>query len=181
MNTSYIIKADYLKKYYPGYVESNIDDNSLNSFILISQDVNIQSILGYNMYRYIIDALVSFPTGSSLSAKYLELLTDFVRPSLALWSIYNAYPNLLYKATNKSVVTKSSDDSNVISIKELEYIRTGIRNNAEFYDSRIKEFIMNNTTDFMEYFTTSGINRVKSKSNTYSGGIYLKPRRRNCR
>lgn len=174
MNTAYIIDAHYLKTNYPGYVEANVDDNSLQSFILLSQDINLQSVIGYNMYRYIINSLISDYTGSGLSQKYQYILVNFIQPSVALWSIYNAYPTLLYKATNKAIVTKHSDESMAVGIRELEYLRAQIRNSAEFYDSRIREYITNNVADFSEYYTNSGVNRILPKSNVYYGGMYLR-------
>lgn len=170
---AYIIDSTYLKTNYPAYVESNIDDNALNQFIIIAQDINLQSNIGYNMYQYILNKLMADSTGSNLSQKYQYILVNYIQPSVALWSIFNAYPTLLYKATNKAIVTKHSDESREVGIRELEYLRNQIRNNAEFMDSRTIEYIMNNIGDFNEYFTTSGVNRIVPKSNNYYGGLYL--------
>ena len=173
LQQAFFIDPNYLKTNYPGYVESNVDDNSLASFILIAQDINLQSVIGYTMYQYIISQLIIDPTGSTLSNQYKYLLVNCIYKSIALWSIFNAYPTLLYKPTNKAIVTKHSDDSIAVGIRELEYLRDQIRNNAEFYDARIIEYIKNYTNDFPEYFTTSGTNRIRPKSQIYFGGLYL--------
>jgi hypothetical protein len=178
---AFIIDSNYLKVNYNGYIDNNIDDNSIESFILLAQDVNLQSVLGYNMYNYIISTLISDPTGNSFSSYYQYILINYIRPSVALWSIFQMYPSLLYKATNKALVTKHSDDSIATGIREMEYMRNQIRNNAEFYDSRIQEYITNNTNFFTEYYTTSGVNRIKPKSQVYFGGLYLNNSYKNCR
>lgn len=173
LNRAFIIDSNYLKTQYPGYVEANVDNNAIESFILLAQDINLQSCIGYTMYNYIISQLIIDPTGGSLSDQYKYILINYIQPEVALWSLYQMYPTLLYKPTNKAVVTKHSDDSNAVGIRELEYLRNQIRNNAEFYDSRIREYITNFVNDFMEYFSTSGVNRITPKSNVYFGGMYL--------
>jgi hypothetical protein len=170
---AFIIDSSYLKRNYPGYVDSNIDNNSLQSFILIAQDINLQSVIGYNMYNYIITSLMADPTGSIFSTYYQYILVNCIYKSVALWSIFNAYPTLLYKATNKSIVTKNSEESVQVSVKELEYLKAQIRNTAEYYDARTLEYIKNNPNSFPEYYTTSGVDRIIPKSNVYYGGLYL--------
>jgi len=180
MAKAFVVDSDYIKTNYPGYVEANIDNNSIESFILIAQDIQLQSVIGYNMYNYIINKLVLNPNGSTLSNKYYDILVNQIQPSVALWAIYHMSPTLTYKFTNKSLVTKHSDESNAVGIRELEYIRNQVRSSAEFYDARIVEFIKNNTTDFPEYWTTSGVDRIVPKSDVYFGGLYLEPRGRYC-
>lgn len=175
LTQAYLIDSNYLKTNYPGYVESNIDDNSLQSFILMAQDINLQSTIGYTMYNYIITTFQADPTGNSFTTQYQYILVNYIYKSVALWSIFNAYPTLLYKPTNKAIVQKHSTDSNAVGMKELEYLRTQIRNNAEFYDSRTIEYIKNNVNFFQEYFSTSGVNRIRPKSSVYYGGIYIGP------
>lgn len=174
LNKCFIVDSNYLKQQYPGYVDANVDANALESFILIAQDINLQSCIGYTMYNYIISSLIADPTGSNLSPQYRYILINYIQQEVALWSIYNAYPTLLYKATNKAIVAKNSAESEPVGIRELEYLRNQIRNSAEFYDSRIREYITNNVNDFMEYWETSGVNRIRPKSNVYFGGLYLK-------
>jgi hypothetical protein len=178
LNKAFIVDSNYIKTNYPGYVEANIDNNAIESFILIAQDINLQSNIGYTMYDYIITNLIQDPTGGSLSTYYQYILINYIQQSVALWSIYNMLPTILYRATNKALVTKHSDESNATGLRELEYIRDQVRNNAQFYDSRIREYITNNVNFFQEYFSTSGVNRIRPKSNVYYGGLYLNNKNR---
>ena len=139
LQKAFIVDSNYLKTQYSGYVDSNVDNNSLESFIILAQDTNLQSLIGYTMYNFIITGLMTNPTGSSFSSFYQYILVNTIQPSVALWAIYQSYPSLLYKATNKALVTKHSEDSNAVGIREMEYMRNQIKNNAEFYDSRTLE------------------------------------------
>jgi hypothetical protein len=170
-NTVYFITTDYLKKYYSGYLDANIDDDALNSFILIAQNVRIQSVLGFNLYNKFINDIQT--SGAPQGAQYLYLMNNYIQAATALFSIYEAAPSLGFKITNKSVSQKSSEYGAPSSRQDIEYIRNQILNNAQFYSQRIREYITNNPSDFPEYYQTSGVNRIRPKNNNYFGGLFL--------
>ena len=170
-NTVYFITTDYLKKYYSGYLDANIDDDALNSFILIAQNVRIQSVLGYNLYTRFINDIQT--NGAPQGAQYLFLMNNYIQPAVALYAIYEAAPSLGFKITNKAVSQKSSEYGAPSSRGDIEYIRNQILNNAQFYSQRIREYITNNVPEFPEYFQVSGINRVRAKNNNYFAGLFL--------
>ena len=170
-NTVYFITTDYLKKYYSGYLDANIDDDALNSFILIAQNVRIQSVLGYNLYTKFINDITTY--GSPQGAQYLYLMNNYIQAATSLFAIYEAAPSLGFKITNKAVSQKSSEYGQPSSRQDIEYIRNQILNNAQFYSQRIREYITNNPTDFPEYYQTSGVNRVRPKNNNYFAGLFL--------
>lgn len=170
-NSVYFITTTYLKKYYSGYLDQNIDDDALNSFILIAQNVRIQQVLGYDLYMRFINDINTY--GSPQGAQYLFLMNNYIQAATALWSIYEAAPSLGFKITNKAVSQKSSEYGQPSSRQDIEYIRQQISNNAQFYSTRIREYITNNPNDFPEYFQVTGVNRIRAKRNSYFGGLYL--------
>ena len=172
---AYLIDSSYIKTNYSMYIDSNIDDNLLNNAILFAQNVNLQEALGYTMYYFIVNKLISDPTGAGLSTQYLYLLENYIQPYIALYAVYNAYPNLWVKATNKSIVMKKGDDSESININVFNMIRGEIKNNAMFYQSRIIEYISNYPGDFQEYYTTNGVNRIYPSNSAYKAGVYMTP------
>jgi len=174
MINAFIIDATYLKSNYSMYIDSNIDDNLLNNAIILSQNVYLQELLGYTMYNFIINGLITDPTGSIFSTQYLYLIENYIQPCVSLYSIYSAYPNLWAKATNKSIVTKKGDDSESVNLQTFSLLRGEIKNNAMFFATRIIEYITNYPGDFQEYYTTNGVNRIYPKMSAYSIGIYLK-------
>jgi hypothetical protein len=170
-NNVYFITTSYIKRYYSGYLDQNIDDDSLNSFILMAQNIRIQQVLGYNLYIKLIDDINA--TNSPQGAQYVFLMNNFIQPATALWSIYEAAPSLGFKITNKAVSQKSSEYGQPSSRQDIEYIRQQLSNNAQFYSQRIREYITNNPNDFPEYFQVTGVNRLRAKRNNYFAGLFL--------
>ncbi len=170
-NTVYFITTAYIKKYYSGYLDPNIDDDALNTFILVAQSVRIQSVLGYDLYTKFIDDINTY--GDPQGAQYLFLMNNYIQPAVALWAIYEAAPSLGFKITNKAVSQKSSQYGQPSSRQDIEYIRQQISNNAQFYSQRIREYVTNYPNDFPEYYVITGVNRIRAKRNNYFAGVFL--------
>ncbi len=170
-NTVYFITTAYIKKYYSGYLDPNIDDDALNTFILVAQSVRIQSVLGYDLYTKFINDINTY--GDPQGPQYLFLMNNYIQPAVALWAIYEAAPSLGFKITNKSVSQKSSQYGQPSSRQDIEYIRQQISNNAQFYSQRIREYVTNYPNDFPEYYIITGVNRIKAKRNNYFAGMFL--------
>lgn len=171
LNKAYFITPAYIKDFYSGYIDGNVDDASLNTFILVAEATRIQSTLGYTLYDKLVTDIVA--TGSPVGVNYIYLADNFIQPATALWTLYEAVPSLNFKMTNKALSQQSSQYGQPSQRSDVEYIRTGIKNNAEFYDARIKEYILNNQSYYPEYFTTSGVNRILPTRSVYTGGIWL--------
>lgn len=170
VRNTYFVTCEYIKKYYSGYLDENIDDNQLSSFILIAQDVRTQSTLGYDLYnKYIND--INNNTGPN--GMYKVLMDSYIQPSVSLWAIYEMLPSLNFRMTNKALSTKDSQYGKSSTRNDVEYIRQQISNQAQFYDQRCREIITNNPQSFPEYYQVTGVNRIKAKNNSYFAGMFL--------
>lgn len=174
-NQAYIITENNLKKYYAGYIDPNIDANLLMTFILEAQNVNLQDAIGYNMWNFVITNLA---TGVTMSNQYNYLIENFLQPSVAYWSIWNALPFLHSRITNKSVVVKNSDYSQPVQDNTIDKLLQTIENKARKADKAIYEYISNYPSDFQEYYQISGANH-QAPSAPYEVGLYLAPYRAN--
>lgn len=168
MSYAKFISSDYVFKHT--LIDSNVDPDEINKFITQAQDINIQQVIGNTLYVKLMNDIAT--TGTS-SGKYLELLTDYIQRCQAEWVVYHSLPFLNYKLTNKSVSQKNSEHSQPSQLEDIKYLRAEVRNTAEFYSQRIREFIINNQSSFPEYFTNVNINSIRPKSNNYFGGIYI--------
>lgn len=170
-NIAYFITVDYIKRYYSGYLAKDIDADSLNSFILMAQNIRTQSVLGYDLYNKYINDINSF--GSPQGDQYIFLMNNFIQNAVSLWTLYEALPSLQTKVTNIGVVNKSSDNSTLADDINFKRVLNQVNNNAQFYDQRIREYLTNYPQDFPEYFINTGVNRIRAKNNNYFAGLWL--------
>jgi len=158
------IDSDYIFKYT--IIENNVDADLVTKFIWKAQDLNIQSCLGQNLYTKLKTDCPNF-TGD-----YLTLMTDFIQPALAEWVVYHIMPFINFKLTNKAVSQKSSTNSQPAETSDIIWFRQQVRENAEFYTERIKDYIKTYPTKYPEYFVFKSVFEVHPSRSNYFGGVY---------
>ena len=162
INTQYVfLKTTIDKNTDPGLIDPNI---------IVAQDVNIQEILGYNLYTTIMDMVSASTIDSPGNAQYKLLLNNYIQPCLAHFTVWHSLPDIQYRLTNKAILNKTEEHAQSTGLKELIYLRDNVKHYADYYNQRIREYIINNPTYFPEYFQTVGIDRIRPKRTTYFSG-----------
>lgn len=161
------ITPSYLYKFTS--IDDNVDADLLNPYIDQSQDINIQQVIGNSLYVKLKTDVAS----NSVSGYYLTLMKDYIQPAQTQWTLYYAMPFINFRITNKSISQKNSENSTTSTVEDIKWLRDQVRDTAEFLTRRVTEYIMTNTGNFPEYFTTTGPYQIKPKSDNYFGGVYL--------
>lgn len=150
-------------------MNNNVDADVVEPHIITVQATKIEQILGTKLYEKIQNDI----SGNTVSGNYQILLEKYIQPTLAHWVLYEVYPFLNYKLTNKSIVTKNSDNSEAIDLETLKYMRYSVRDTAEYFSQRISNYLLANQTLFPEYFLNSQIDEIRPKRTNYFSGLYL--------
>lgn len=169
---SQFITTDYVFKH--SIIESNVDADLVTKFILKAQELNIQEILGSNLYNKLVTDCPTF------TGYYKTLMDNYIQPCLTEWTVYHSLPFLNYHITNKAVSQKSSENSTPSTLDDLKWLLSQVKGSAEFYSERVKDYIKNNSTQFPEYWTTENSYEIRPNVNNYSGRIYISPKNRRC-
>jgi len=156
-----------LKKNTP--IEQNVDDDLLNPYIFKAQETHIQQTLGTNLYQRIMDDVVS----NSISGQYAILLNDYITPCLIEWSFYEVMPFISLKITNKTIGRGNAEYLTEGDLSDLKYLRQTVRDLAEFYGARIIGYLRQNSSQFPEYTTNSGLDKIVPNGSQYFNGVYL--------
>ena len=69
----------------------------------------------------------------------------------------------------KGVHSKNSETGTALSQEEAQHLREEIANTSEFFTQRLIDYIVNNTSSFPEYSTSSGADISPDKDAYYSG------------
>ena len=158
-DTVFLINPAYIKKFYSGYIDGNVDDEQLQTFILIAQNENLTKSLGFSLYsKFITDYTAFCVSGTPLATNYQYLKDNFIDTALSLWTLYHGMLAFNYKITNKAVVTRTSDQSTTVDVKVLYAMRDDIKNRAQNIIESMREYICNHPTYYPEYYNTTGHN-----------------------
>ena len=168
-NKILLMTADYYKR--NSVVNLNVDDELIHPQIIKAQNLNIERILGTNLFN----TLLSEVEVGTVTPRMVNLLEDYIQPALVEWVTYASLLYYNYKITNKAVVKKSSDNSESSDLQEINYLRQDIRNDAEYYSERTTKFLESNKDIYPEYSTNnSDCDDIKPTKKNFFGGIYLK-------
>jgi len=151
-------------------VDKNTDPGLLDPNIIVAQDTNIQQIIGYTLLQYLMELVSTGMIDDPSKVKYKILLNNYIQPALAHHTVWHALPDIQYRLTNKSILSKTTDNATTTGLKELIYLRDNVKHYADFYNQRIREQIINDPSAYPEYFQSVGIDRIRPKRTTYFSG-----------
>lgn len=161
------ITETYLKSQTAIY--NSVDVKDLLPHIVKAQDINVVNILGSELFNELKTAV----TEDTLTANQNELL-GFLRPMIAHYTVYHAYPFVQTKFTAKGLVQKNGENSNTIDLKVMQYLRDEVKNTAEYYAQRVIDYLKD--TDNVDKFPTYH-NATKpvlpTSGGGYQSGMYI--------
>ena len=111
------ISESYLKN--NTLVDDNVDQRLIIPSISVVQDMQLHPILGTPLY----EDLKTKITASTLNADETTLINDYIAKMLLQWTMYELTLSMLFKYRNKSVATKSSDNSQPIDYQDLQFFQ----------------------------------------------------------
>lgn len=80
-----------------------------------------------------------------------QTLMGYITPALANWVYWMLLPHLHHKGTNKGLTVKFSDNSESAGVRELEYYRRALKDNAQSYMNRLLKFLNENKSTYPLY------------------------------
>jgi hypothetical protein len=166
-----LITPEYLFKWTT--IDNNVDMTLILPVIIVAQDLHIQSILGENLYFKLMSDVISGIINQPQDSNYQYLLNTYIQPALAHFAHYELMFDLRNRDTNKGVLEKTTKSDVSHPVKDGDFYAkvNHIKSRADFYNQRIREYIINNPQMFPEYYTQVGIERIVAKRTTYSSPI----------
>lgn len=131
------------------YVDSNVDELSINNAIQLAQDIDLQNLIGTELYNYIIE------TGDALEDPYLTLVLSKIKPLLVWQAVYNLVNLKTAKIATTSVAKDSNDNTNTLEIKDLNRLAGVIKGYKTHYERMLLTYLQKNGQDFPEYYEIS--------------------------
>jgi hypothetical protein len=167
MFTSWITQS-YLKQLTP--INTNVDVSEVASHIETCQIIHTREILGKNLY----DDLNTKFINNTLNTIETELF-EIIKQSIAYRSSEIAIPFLHIKIRNKGVVKLRDEYAEAASLEDMKYLRSELKNRAEYFEKRIQEFLCQFSIDFPLYTQdTNPHNQIYPNHNEpYDADFYL--------
>ena len=166
------VNSDYIKRYTN--LNNSVQDDTMKPSIVLAQDKYVQQYLGTDLY----DKLLSDIQAATLTGVYKTLVDDYVLKVAMWWTMVELLPNIQSQVDNGGVVVRTSDDSQPVSGSEFHKLSSMARDNAEFYTTRLVDYICDNTSSYPEYSSNSGADMRPDKDPYSENGIQFGSNRR---
>lgn len=145
-----------------------VDPDKLMQYIEIAQDIYIQPQLGTDLYDKLQDDII----GGTLSGDYLDLVDEYVKPMLIHFSAVEFLAYASYTVANGGVFKRTSENAQVVSKDELDFLIEKQRKVAKFYEDRFNDYMCHvSPTTFPEYYTNSNGDIYPLRRTNYTNWI----------
>lgn len=167
MATPLFISLNELKKNTA--INGNVDANKLLPAIKTAQQLEIEPILGTDLY----DKLSNEISGGTLSGIYLTLKQDYIHDILIHFAMSYYLPYASYQISNGGVSQwNGGDNFDSVDSGNLNYLINKEKSLGESYKKRLLTHLCNNSTLYPEYSTNTGED-INPNTNTNRTGLYL--------
>ena len=165
------ISVSELKK--KSIIDGNVDSQKLLQYIEVAQDIRVQNYLGGTLYKKIQSIIVQGTVDEQSNSEYKTLLNDYIKPMLIWFTQAEYIPYSSFQISNGGLFKHTSENSEVASKDEMEYLIQKARNNAEFYSKRFLDYMCENSNKFKEYSNPDNSDMNPDRNINYTGGWFV--------
>jgi hypothetical protein len=161
------VNPDYMKRLTQ--LNGSVEDRVMAPAIILAQDKYLQQYLGTDL----LNKLKADVQAGTVTGNYATLLDNYVRKATVWWAMLELIPNLYVKLDNGGLVIRTSDATAPISDSDLHREMENARQNAQFYTTRMVEYLCNNSSLFPEYSSNSENDMLPQKTVYYQNGLTI--------
>lgn len=151
-------------------LSGSVDTDKFIFFIKIAQEIDVQQIIGTNMYDGLTAAIVA---GIDLpaNARWKTILDDYIVSMLIWYAQSNYIPFGAYQISNGGIFKHTSENSQTVDKNEVDFLVEKARTNAEWYSRRFIDFMSFNQTTYPEYTNNVNDDIYPSYEATFNGWV----------
>lgn len=161
--------ADIKKK---SIISGNVDPDKIVQFVEVAQDTHIQNYLGGKLYKKLQTLIVEGELDDAGNSDYKTLVDTYIKPMLIWYTQADYIPFSAFSISNGGVYKHRSENSDSVSMDELNMLTARALETAEFYTRRFMDYMDHNSTLYPEYTSTANEDMNPDRDVNF-GGIYL--------
>ena len=150
-------------------MDGNISTDKFIQFIKIAQEIDVQQIMGTDLYNGLAAAMPNIDDVGN--ARWKTILDDYIVPMLIWYAQSNYYPFAAYQIKQGGVFKHTSENSVSVDKNEVDFLVEKARTNAEWYSRRFIDFMSFNQTTYPEYTSNTNDDIYPSYEATFNGWV----------
>ena len=140
-----LITEDYFKTYSP--ISDNYNIKDIKPYFHVAEKLWIEPIIGTPLYEELLDEVEK----DEVSPENATLLLN-IYPLLAFAIVYESLPFVGYHLSQVGITKGKSENSESVSINDVNYISTQLRNQCETMKKLLKKFLDENAEHYPLYY-----------------------------
>jgi len=150
-------------------LDANISTDKFIQFVKIAQEIDVQQIMGTDLYNGLSAAMPNIEDSSN--ARWKTILDDYIVPMLIWYAQSNYYPFAAYQVKQGGVFKHTSENSISVDKNEVDFLVEKARTNAEWYSRRFIDFMSFNQATYPEYTSNTNDDIYPSYDSTFNGWV----------
>ena len=150
-------------------MDGNISTDKFIQFVKIAQEIDVQQIMGTDLYNGLSAAMPNIEDSSNV--RWKTILDDYIVPMLIWYAQSNYYPFAAYQVKQGGVFKHTSENSISVDKNEVDFLVEKARTNAEWYSRRFIDFMSFNQATYPEYTSNSNDDIYPSYDSTFNGWV----------
>ena len=150
-------------------IDGNVDTDKFIQFIKIAQEIDVQQIMGTDLYNGLSAAIPNID--ETANARWKTILDDYIVPMLIWYAQSNYFPFAAYQIKNGGVFKHTSENSISVDKNEIDFLVEKARTNAEWYSRRFIDFMSFNQATYPEYTSNTNDDIYPSYDATFNGWV----------
>jgi hypothetical protein len=163
----YFISQEYFFQNTP--VEQNVDWDKIQPFCVQCTQLYLQQSIGETG----LNALSNGVKNNTLTPDEETFIRNYVQPMVCQYTLWMALPFINFKATNKALSKESSEYSQAADLDEMKYLRSNVKDAAEFFQRRMVKYLADHPGKFQWYDHPDALDNLPKTIQSYFGGIYM--------
>jgi len=132
-------------------INDSVDPDLLKNNIRLSQDIDLQRVIGTVLYDKLLDLVKNGTIDDSGNAVYKTLLDDYVQPMLLYAAYYETLESIYIRPRNNGLLTpQGGENSNSVDRQVYDMKRQSVKNKMEFYADKLTRYITQEESSYPE-------------------------------
>lgn len=165
----FITRTDLVKN---TIINGNVDTDKFIQFIKIAQEMHIQNFLGTDLYNKIGTLIKAGTLTEIANPDYYNLTKTYIQPMLIHFAMQDYLPFAAYEVKNGGVFKHRSENAELPSKDEVDFLVQKYRDYADFYTRRFIDYMDYNASQkFPEYYSNSNDDMYPDKEANWVGWV----------
>lgn len=145
-----LITEEYFKSYSP--IPDNYNIQELKPYFHVAEKLWIEPIIGIPLYEELLEEVEN----DNVTPEHATLLLN-IYPLLSFAIVYESLPFVGYHLSQVGITKGKSENSDSISINDINYISTQLRNQCETMKMLLKKFLDEHAEHYPLYYAADNV------------------------